>query len=100
MQVRRPRRRALREITEGGLPVPRLHRRGDGYVGEDITTNSMNQPDRYGGPPAELLFLEGRAVPERIDIRGEVYMHIREFEALNRERGGEEGGAASPRQPA
>lgn len=53
--------------------------RGDGYVGEDITTNIRTIM-------AVPLRIEGDIVPERIDIRGEVYMHIREFETLNRER--------------
>lgn len=53
--------------------------RGDGYVGEDVTRNirTIN---------AVPLKIEGSGIPEDIDIRGEVYMDIKDFEALNRER--------------
>ena len=53
--------------------------RGDGYVGEDVTRNirTIN---------AVPLKIEGADVPDEIDIRGEVYMNIKDFESLNRER--------------
>lgn len=54
--------------------------RGDGYVGEDVTVNVRTIkaiPIRIDGV---------RPVPEEIDIRGEVYMDIREFEKLNKSR--------------
>lgn len=53
--------------------------RGDGYAGEDVTQNirTIN---------AVPLKIEGNNVPEEIDIRGEVYMDIKDFEKLNRER--------------
>jgi DNA ligase (NAD+) len=57
----------------------RASTRGDGYEGEDVTRNIktiMSVP----------LKLEGPNIPEVIDIRGEVYMDIREFEELNRQR--------------
>lgn len=60
-----------------------LHRastRGDGYVGEDITQNIKTIK-------AIPLRIEGvEQIPEEIDIRGEVYMNIDEFERINRER--------------
>jgi DNA ligase (NAD+) len=59
-----------------------LHRastRGDGYEGEDVTQNIKTIK-------AVPLRLEGDDIPEEIDIRGEVYMHVDEFERLNRER--------------
>ncbi len=55
--------------------------RGDGYVGEDVTANiktvlsvplTLTQPP--GAPP----------IPERLEVRGEVYMEIDAFEELNR----------------
>ena len=53
--------------------------RGDGYVGEDVTQNikTIN---------AVPLKIEGDDVPDEIDIRGEVYMEIKDFKELNRER--------------
>ncbi len=54
--------------------------RGDGYVGEDITPNIRTIK-------AIPLRIEGvEIVPEEIDIRGEVYMNIDEFERINKER--------------
>lgn len=54
--------------------------RGDGYVGEDVTTNVRTIR-------AIPIRIEGVSpVPEQIDIRGEVYMDIKEFETLNKLR--------------
>jgi DNA ligase (NAD+) len=53
--------------------------RGDGYEGEDVTLNIKT----IRSIP---LKIDVEAVPEEIDIRGEVYMDIEEFERLNRER--------------
>jgi DNA ligase (NAD+) len=54
--------------------------RGDGIEGEEVTQNVRTIR-------AIPLRLEGVApVPEEIDIRGEVFMDIAEFEQLNRER--------------
>ncbi len=55
--------------------------RGDGYVGEDVTRNLRTiraVPIRLR--PDEI------PVPERLEIRGEVYMGKKEFLALNSER--------------
>jgi len=54
--------------------------RGDGYVGEDVTQNIKT----IKSVPLKIEGIE--KVPEEIDIRGEVYMNIADFEALNRER--------------
>jgi DNA ligase (NAD+) len=54
--------------------------RGDGYVGEDVTLNIRTikaVPLKIEGP--------GR-VPQEIDIRGEVYMDLAEFDKLNKQR--------------
>lgn len=54
--------------------------RGDGYVGEDITQNIKTIK-------AIPLKIEGvEHIPEEIDIRGEVYMNIDEFERINKDR--------------
>lgn len=53
--------------------------RGDGYEGEDVTANIMTIK-------SVPLKIEGVAVPLEIDIRGEVYIDIVDFERLNRER--------------
>jgi len=54
--------------------------RGDGYIGEDVTANVRTIK-------AIPIRIEGVApIPGEIDIRGEVYMDIREFEALNKSR--------------
>jgi DNA ligase (NAD+) len=67
--------------------------RGDGRVGEDITANLRT----VGAVP---LRLRGDA-PKVLEVRGEVYMEIEEFEAVNR-RLGEEGARtfANPRNAA
>ncbi|MCK5511981.1 MAG: NAD-dependent DNA ligase LigA [Thermodesulfovibrionia bacterium] len=57
----------------------RASTRGDGYEGEDVTRNIKTIK-------AVPLKIEEVKTPEEIDIRGEVYMDIEDFEALNRER--------------
>ncbi len=82
------------ELTYNKGLLHRASTRGDGSVGEDVTDNIKTIK-------AVPLKIVGESVPEEIDIRGEVYIDIREFEALNRER--EEQGApafANPRNAA
>ncbi|MBI5639783.1 MAG: NAD-dependent DNA ligase LigA [Nitrospirae bacterium] len=58
----------------------RASTRGDGYEGEDVTRNIRTIK-------SVPLKIEGQGhIPEEIDIRGEVYMDIKDFEALNRQR--------------
>jgi len=54
--------------------------RGDGYEGEDVTENVRTIR------AVPLSIPSGVAVPDEIDIRGEVYMDIDEFEILNQSR--------------
>lgn len=50
--------------------------RGDGFVGEDVRSNA----DKIATIPQSL---QGKNIPHRIEIRGEVYMPIADFEKLN-----------------
>jgi DNA ligase (NAD+) len=67
------------ELTYQQGVIERASTRGDGTVGEDVTRNVLT----IGSVP---LRLETRGVPEMMDVRGEVYMDISEFEELNRRR--------------
>lgn len=68
------------EITYINGLLYKASTRGDGYEGEDVTQNIKTIK-------AVPLRIEGvEKIPEVIDIRGEVYMDIEEFEKLNRER--------------
>ncbi|MDP7641060.1 MAG: NAD-dependent DNA ligase LigA, partial [Alphaproteobacteria bacterium] len=53
--------------------------RGDGEEGEDVTENLRTVIDL----PGEL---QGGDIPEVIEVRGEIYMELQDFAALNRER--------------
>lgn len=58
--------------------------RGNGTIGEDVTRNLRTIREiplrlRAGGPP----------VPARMEVRGEVYLPLSGFEALNRQRAAE-----------
>ena len=65
--------------------------RGDGRVGEDVTENVRTLEDL----PKKL---RGKNIPEVVEVRGEVYMPLAAFEALNK-RQAEAGGRlfANPR---
>ncbi|HEX9020706.1 MAG TPA: NAD-dependent DNA ligase LigA, partial [Nitrospirota bacterium] len=82
------------ELTYRKGVLVRASTRGDGYEGEDVTTNIKTIR-------AIPLRIEGVDIPEEINIRGEVYMDIDAFEKLNREREkGEEPLFANPRNAA
>jgi len=68
---------AVNLLYENGVLV-RAATRGDGWVGEDVTANVLtisSIPHRLSG-----------LVPERVEIRGEVYFPTKDFEAFNEER--------------
>jgi len=67
------------ELTYRHGYLERAATRGDGYEGEDVTGNIKTIK-------AIPLKLEGEDIPEELDIRGEVYIDIDEFEKLNLER--------------
>ena len=71
--------------------------RGDGETGEDITPNVKTIKE----VPLALLEQEETTTPDRLTVRGEIYMRKDEFEAFNRRRA-EEGKRqfANPRNAA
>jgi DNA ligase (NAD+) len=57
--------------------------RGDGYVGEDITSNIKT----ILSVPLSLFPITGDiTIPELLEVRGEVYMEVKAFEELNQKR--------------
>jgi len=69
---------AIELAYENGF-LKKASTRGDGSVGEDVTQNIKTIK-------AIPLKIEGDSIPVRIDIRGEVYIDMQEFEELNRKR--------------
>lgn len=68
--------------------------RGDGATGEDITANVRTIP-------AVPLRVQASDVPERFEVRGEVYIPISDFDAFNqRAQAGEEKPMINPRNGA
>jgi DNA ligase (NAD+) len=55
--------------------------RGDGLTGEDITSNLKT----INSIPLSLMD-SGRGIPDRLEVRGEVYLGKKEFLRINRER--------------
>ncbi|HET8905365.1 MAG TPA: NAD-dependent DNA ligase LigA [Ktedonobacterales bacterium] len=53
--------------------------RGDGTIGEDVTANVRT----VGDIPHMLQRFDAIPIPDRIEIRGEIYMRREDFEALN-----------------
>ncbi len=53
--------------------------RGDGMVGEEVTNNLRT----ISSVPRKL---QGKDLPKRFAVRGEVMMHIKDFQALNKEQ--------------
>ncbi|XOV89592.1 MAG: NAD-dependent DNA ligase LigA [Pseudomonadota bacterium] len=68
---------AVSLLYEAGILV-RGATRGDGTTGEDITQNVRTIE-------AVPLRLQGTGYPDRLEVRGEVYMSRRVFERLNRD---------------
>ncbi len=67
--------------------------RGDGVVGEDVTANVATVKD----VPKELA-KAGGPYPDVLEIRGEIYMPLAEFEAMNKRQA--DAGRAPLREPA
>ncbi len=68
------------EITYINGILSRASTRGDGYTGEDVTQNIKTIKS------VPLKIESSLTIPEYIDIRGELYMDIEDFEYLNRQR--------------
>lgn len=56
--------------------------RGDGVTGEDATHSLKT----VRSIPLKLLEKKGEHLPEILEVRGEVYMNLKDFAALNEER--------------
>jgi DNA ligase (NAD+) len=65
-------------IYENGVLTQALTR-GDGEKGDDVLENVRNIP----GIPAKL---KGAGLPDRVEIRGEVFFTRKDFEAVNADR--------------
>jgi len=84
---------AISLLYEGGLLV-RGSTRGDGYTGEDVTQNVRT----IESIPLKLV---GKDYPDRLEVRGEVFMSKKGFEELNlRQRDQDEKTFANPRNAA
>ncbi len=59
-----------------------LATRGDGRVGEDVTFNARYIPD----VPQRLASVSGRPVPPLIEVRGEIFFPVADFEQINAEQ--------------
>ena len=69
---------ALNLVYENGRLV-RAATRGDGRTGEDVTLNARTIDDI----PENLVAASGFAIPELLEVRGEVFFRLTDFEALN-----------------
>jgi DNA ligase (NAD+) len=69
---------AVDVVYEKGRLV-RAATRGDGRTGEDITNNLRT----LASVPIQLKADAGVAVPDLLEVRGEVYLLVKEFEQLN-----------------
>jgi len=79
------------ELKVDGLSVSLLYKRGrlstgstrgDGANGDDVTANIRT----ISSIPLVIAAPKGIKVPELLEARGEVYMDIKEFERINREK--------------
>jgi len=69
-------------IYEDGV-LQRAVTRGDGFIGEDVTSNVrtiQSVPLSLHAQPASTIFLQGRT-----EVRGEIVMYKKDFEELNAE---------------
>ncbi len=92
--IENPAFRFVAEPKIDGLAMSLLYRdgvlergatRGDGEIGEDVTHNIAT----IRQIPQRLSFAEGEPVPALVEVRGEVYMSLPDFAALNERRAAE-----------
>lgn len=69
---------AIDLVYEDGL-LTRAGTRGDGAVGEDVTLNARTIVDI----PERLTGADGFPVPSVLEVRGEVFFRLEDFEELN-----------------
>ncbi|MDC8982602.1 NAD-dependent DNA ligase LigA [Mycobacterium marinum] len=69
---------ALSLVYEGGR-LTRASTRGDGRTGEDVTLNARTIED----VPERLSHSEDHPMPEVLEVRGEVFFRVADFQALN-----------------
>ncbi|WP_134427163.1 NAD-dependent DNA ligase LigA [Mycobacterium ulcerans] len=69
---------ALSLVYEGGR-LTRASTRGDGCTGEDVTLNARTIED----VPERLSHSEDHRMPEVLEVRGEVFFRVADFQALN-----------------
>ena len=69
-------------ITYEDGRLARAATRGNGIEGDDVTANALT----IASLPRELKQAKGAPVPDLIEIRGEVYLTLAEFQRINRER--------------
>src|SRR5882757_10065331 len=69
---------ALALVYRGGRLV-RAATRGDGRTGEDVTLNARTIEE----VPEKLTAAQGYPVPDVLEVRGEVFFRVADFEALN-----------------
>jgi DNA ligase (NAD+) len=69
---------ALALVYRGGRLV-RAATRGDGRTGEDVTLNARTIDD----VPEKLTAAEAYPIPDVLEVRGEVFFRLADFEALN-----------------
>lgn len=78
--------------------------RGDGFTGENITTNLRtvkSVPLRLINAAPKSSLFDQQSIPSLVEVRGEVYMEHQEFERINREReAAGESAFANPRNAA
>lgn len=73
---------AISLLYEQGRLV-RAATRGNGLTGEDVTANVAT----IGVIPAHLKLADPSLIPRRLEVRGEIYMPISAFTALNTRQG-------------
>ncbi len=72
---------AVELVYENGRLV-QASTRGNGFIGEEITANVKT----ILTVPLTLLARKDNPFPERLEVRGEVYMPLEDFGRMNRER--------------